>query len=101
MRHPGIEPGIHLSSQASCSTMMDCRVKPAMTLGPSIPVGNRQLFRREQRNHAAALVRDHDLLLDAGGGVAVSGGAIGLEREHHALLDLGRMVERDHARNDW
>src|SRR6266481_302197 len=65
--------------------------------GRSIPMADGQLLRREQRDHAATLVGHHDLLFDAGGGVAVARRAIGLEREHHALLDLGRMVERDHA----
>src|SRR5260370_27387050 len=65
-----------------------------------ISVGDEQLFRREERNHLAALVGHHDLLLDAGGGVAVARGAIGLEREHHALLELEGMVERDQAADD-
>src|SRR5215472_4645554 len=65
--------------------------------GNSIPVADGQLLGWEQRDHAATLVGHHDLLLDAGGGVAVARRAIGLEREYHALLDFGRMVERDHA----
>src|SRR5262245_54439654 len=65
----------------------------------SVPMADRQFLGREQRDHAAALVGHHHLLLDAGGGVAVGGGAVGLEREHHALLDFGRMVDRDHARD--
>src|SRR5258708_10293202 len=65
--------------------------------GRSIPMADGQLLGREQRDHAATRVGHHDLLFDAGGGVAVARRAIGLEREHHALLDLGRMVERDHA----
>src|SRR5687767_29106 len=65
-----------------------------------VPVGDRQFLRREQRDHAAALVGDHDLFLDARGGIAVFGRAVGFEREHHAFLDLGRMIHRDHARDD-
>ncbi len=65
--------------------------------GNSIPVADGQLLGREQRDHAATLVGHHDLLLDAGGGVAVARRAIGLEREYHALLDFGWMIERDHA----
>src|SRR5262249_42098654 len=65
-----------------------------------ISVADGQLFRREKRNHAAALVRHHDLLFDAGGGIAVGRRAIRLQREHHAFLDLGRMIERDDARDD-
>ncbi len=67
---------------------------------PSIPVGDRQFLRGEQRDHTAALVGDDDFLLDAGGGKAVGGGAVGFQREHHALLDLGRVGERDHPRDD-
>src|SRR5262249_56837686 len=66
----------------------------------SVTVADRKFLGREQRDHAAALVRHHDLLLDAGGGIAVGGGAIGFEREHHALLDFGRMVKRHYARDD-
>ena len=69
------------------------RVHPRPRMPPirSIAIGDRQLLGREQRDHAAAFVGDHDLFLDAGGGIAVRRRAIGLEREHHALLDLGRM----------
>src|SRR5258708_17295892 len=67
----------------------------------SIPVRDRQLLGREQRDHAAALVGDHDLFLDARRRIAVLGGAVGFEREHHAFLDLGRMGERDDAADDW
>src|SRR5215468_229941 len=65
--------------------------------GYSIPMADGQLLGREQRDHAATLVGHHDLLFDAGGGVAVACRAIGLEGEYHALLDFGRMVEGDHA----
>ena len=69
----------------------------ALQAGNSIPMADGQLFGREQRDHATTLVGHHDLLFDAGGGVPVARRAIGLEREHHALLDFGRVVERDHA----
>ena len=45
---------------------------------------------------------DDELLLDAGGRAAVGRGAVGLEREDHALLELDRALERvqprDHRR---
>ena len=47
-----------------------------------------------------AVGRDHDLLLDPGRRAAVGGGAVGLEREEHALLDLDRVVERVQAADD-
>src|SRR5215831_1731169 len=48
---------------------------------PSILRRDRQLLGREQRDHAAALVGDYDLFLDACRGIAVGRRAIGLERE--------------------
>ena len=65
-----------------------------------VPIGDRQFFGREQRDHPAALVGNHDLFLDACRGIAVLGRAIGFQREHHAFLDLGRVFERNHARDD-
>src|SRR6202048_483995 len=46
------------------------------------------------------LVGHHDFFLYAGGGIAIRGRAIGLQRKHHALLDLRRMIEGDHPRDD-
>src|SRR5262249_37008817 len=65
-----------------------------------IAVGDRQFFRREERDDPAPLVSDHDLFLNAGGRIAILGRTIGFQREHHALLDLGRMLKRHHARDD-
>src|SRR5262245_29125759 len=64
-------------------------------------VRDRQLLRREQCDHAAAFVGHDHFLLDARRRIAVLGWAIGLQREYHALLDLGWVVNRDHARDDW
>src|ERR1700693_16838 len=73
---------------------------PPRPRAPLVAVRDRQLFRGEQRNHHAALVGHHDLLLDARGGESVLGRAIGFEREYHAGLDLHRVLERNHARDD-
>src|SRR5919197_3075611 len=54
----------------------------------SIGIGDEELLRREERDDAAAVARDHHLLLDARGGMAVARRAIGLGREDHAFLDL-------------
>ena len=48
---------------------------------------------------AAARRGDDDLFLDAGRRLAVARGAVRLEGEHHALLDLDRVVERVDARD--
>ena len=66
----------------------------------SVSRRDRQFLGREQRDQRAALVGDHDLLLDARGRIAVGRRALGLEREHHALLDLGRVIHRHHAADD-
>ena len=55
---------------------------------------------REQRDHLAALVGDDDFFLDAGAGETILRWAEGFDGEHHAFLDLGRMIHRDHARDD-
>src|SRR5262245_44576814 len=49
----------------------------------SILRADRQFLGREQRDHAAALVGDHHLFLDARRGVAVGRRAVGLDCEHH------------------
>src|ERR1700681_1303892 len=66
----------------------------------SILVGDEQLFGREQRQQRAAAGRDHDLLLDSRRRLTVGGGAIGLEREDHALAQLDRVFERIEAGDD-
>ncbi len=66
----------------------------------SVPVGDRQLFGREERDHLAAGVRHDHFLLDARCRVPVRGRAVGLEREDHAGLDLHRALQGDEARDD-
>src|SRR6202035_1260545 len=46
------------------------------TITFSIPIGDRQFFRRKQRDHLTALVGHDDFLLDAGRRKAVLGRAI-------------------------
>src|SRR5437868_4402081 len=59
-----------------------------------------QLLRRETRDHLAAVFRDYELLLDPRRRPAVRRRPEGLEREHHPLLDLGRIVERHETAED-
>ena len=54
-------------SPTRCSRASWCCWRCCGSRDRSIPVRDRQLLRREQRDHAAALVGDHDLLLDARG----------------------------------
>src|SRR4051794_39529575 len=71
------------------------------TTGPaSVRVRDEQLGGREARDHLRAVGRDDDLLLDPGGGVAVLGGAVRLERDDHALLELDRVLERVEPADD-
>src|SRR5438105_3001652 len=70
----------YASSLAGESSRIHCAA------AASIPVADGQFLGREQRDHTAAFVRHHDLLFDAGGGIAVGRGTIGLKREHHSLL---------------
>src|SRR5262245_36865149 len=70
------------------------------TASRSVLVGDRQLVGGEQRDDLRA-GRGHDhFLLDAGGGGAVGGGAVRLDGEHHARLQLHRIVERVQAADD-
>ncbi len=62
--------------------------------------GDQQLLGGELRDHLASVGGHDDLLLDARRTPAVCGGPIGLEREHHALLELLGVLERDQARED-
>src|SRR6516165_1099905 len=95
---PRYLPSIQRAWQAALACCGErLRDRGTAQLENSVPMADGQLLGREQRDHAATLVGHHDLLFDAGGGVAVARRAIGFEREHHALLDFGRMVERDHA----
>src|SRR5581483_12206482 len=84
--------------QGRVMVALDCFVAALLAMtgwkSRSIRVGDEQLLGGEQRDDARALVGHDDLLLDARGREAVARRAVGLEREHHALLDLDRMVER-------
>src|SRR5205814_6696019 len=66
----------------------------------SVSVGDGKLSRGKQRNDFAALVGHHDFFLDSRSRPAVAGGAIGLEREHHARPDLVRVIHRHEATED-
>src|SRR4029079_6079200 len=61
---------------------------------------DRQFFRGEQGDQAAALVGNDDLFLYARGGEAVGCRAIGFDLEHHSFLDFGRVVHRYDAGDD-
>src|SRR6185312_9302219 len=65
----------------------------SIAVPPSIRVGDRQLVGRVERDHLGALGRHDVLHRDARRREAVARRAIGLEREHHALLDLHRVLE--------
>src|SRR3954453_19381874 len=66
----------------------------------SVRVGDEQVLRREQRQHLGPVVGDHDLLLDPSGGEAVGRGAVGLQREDHADLELHRLLHRVQPADD-
>src|SRR5215469_1441681 len=52
----------------------------------SVLVGDIKILGREPGEDLDPVRGDHDLLLDPGRGDAVAGRAVGLQREHHALL---------------
>src|SRR5579859_4347962 len=66
----------------------------------SIPIRDRQFLRRKQSNDFAALGGDDQFLLDSRRGASVRCRAVGLERKHHAFLDLEGMIQRNQARDD-
>src|SRR5882757_4041724 len=68
--------------------------------GRSIPIGYRQFLRGKQCDDFATPVGDDQFLLDARSGAAIRGGAVSLERKHHALFDLEGVIERDQARDN-
>src|SRR5215471_4434338 len=67
---------------------------------PLVRVGDEKLFGGEESNYPATRVGDHHLLLDPRRRMAIRGGAIGLQREDHPLLDLQRFIERDEPADD-
>ena len=66
----------------------------------SVTVGYRQLLCREQADHLAAVVSNHDFLLNPRRRKSIAGRAVGLKREHHASLYLHRIVEADRPTYD-
>ena len=60
----------------------------------------RKLVGREQRDDLGAARRHDDFFFDPRGGDAVGGRAVGLDREHHAGLQLHRIVEGVQAADD-
>ena len=113
-RHPvgelaGARVSAHAPAPSRTSGRRGDRVRHAVATGVAVasevgaahvrPPGDEQLLGREAGDHVAAGRRDDDLLLDPRGRAPVGRGAVGLEREDHALLDLDRVVERVHARD--
>ena len=62
--------------------------------------GDQQVLGREPGDHLAAVLGDDELLLDPGRRPAVARGPERLEREHHPLANLLRMIERYEPRED-
>src|SRR5450631_1552104 len=58
---------------------------------PLVAIGDRQFLAGKQRDDLTTPVGDDDLLLDARRRNAVGRRTVGLEREHHAGLDLHRI----------
>src|SRR5687767_4123901 len=66
----------------------------------SIFICNGQRLRGKQRDDLGAGGREHHFLLDARGGHAVGGRAKRLHREYHPGLELVRVLERVHPRDE-
>jgi hypothetical protein len=62
--------------------------------------GHQQFFRREPRDHLAAILRDHYFFLQAGRRPAVRGGPVSFQREDHSLFDHFGMIEGNQAAKD-
>src|SRR5690606_36301537 len=62
--------------------------------------GDEQVLGGELRDDLAAVLRHDDLFLDARRAPAVRRGPVRLEREHHALLEHLRVLERGEPRED-
>src|SRR5207245_9920084 len=67
---------------------------------PLVSVGDRKLVGRKERDDLGAARRHDDFFLDASRGYAVGRRAIGFDREHHARLQLHRIVEGGQAADD-
>src|ERR1700704_2406799 len=65
----------------------------------SVWICDRQLFGGIKRDDLRALGRENHFFLDARGGDAVARGAVGFDREHHARLQLDRLLERSEPRD--
>src|SRR5436190_11751902 len=66
----------------------------------SVWVGNWQILCGVERNDLGAFRREDDFLLDARGRNTVGRGAIGLDGEYHAGLELDRLAQRRQARDE-
>src|SRR5262245_50511083 len=66
----------------------------------SVPVGDEELLRREEREHAGAAGAGDDALLQPRGGVACTGRAVRLQGEDHTLAQLDRVLERGEPGDD-
>src|SRR5262245_3264218 len=88
------------SKAVASSSNTTVAVRIAFSRSGSVPVSDRKLVGREQRDDLGTARRHDHFLLDAGCGHPVSGRAIGLDREHHSGLQLHRIVERVQAADD-
>src|SRR5206468_3326223 len=80
-------PGATIAAAASRRRIFGGR------MGGLVPVRDRKLLGGEERDDLGTARRHDDLLLDPRGGHAVGGRAVGLDGEHHARLELHRVVE--------
>ena len=65
--------------------------------GEVVRAGDEKFFRREPRDHFVPRRGDYDFFFDARRAPAVRRRPEGFQREHHARLDLHRMLERNQA----
>ena len=100
---PASATGIASSpSASSCVLRFDCG-RSSASVPPAVKYGfprDHQVLGREARNDLAAVLGDHELLLDPRRRPAVARRPERLEREHHPLADLLRVVERDEPAED-
>src|SRR5215218_6676468 len=92
-------PPVTTTTRPSTRPMSDGRGLALEEIGAAdvcLPA-DEELLGRELRDHSAARGRHDHFLLDSCCRFAVARGAVGLECEDHALLDLDRVVERVHA----